>query len=238
MYEKNLIILAGGLAKRIRPISLETPKLLIELNGKPFAFYLFKKLEKYNFNKIIICVNHLKEEIFSFFKMNNFELNIHFIIDNSKYPGTCGAILNAQKKFNLLRSLVMYGDTYLTIDFQNIFKKIKNKNKSILIINKNSNQYDKSNVYYDKIKKKFIYDSKLNKNINYNYIDYGLSYVFNDELNIIMKNKKIIDMKYFFDFSSKKDTLDFVETNSPFYEIGSFNGITRFQNEKPYKNFL
>lgn len=238
MHENNLIILAGGLAKRIRPISLETPKLLIKLNGKPFAFYLFKKLEKYNFNKIIICVNHLKEEIFSFFKKNNFELNIHFISDNSKYPGTCGAIFNAQKKFNLLGSLVMYGDTYLTTDFQNIFKKIKNKNKSILFINKNSNQYDKSNVYFDKIKKKFIYDSKLNKNINYNYIDYGLSYVFNDELDIMMQDKKIIDMKYFFDFSSKKDTLDFVEINNLFYEIGSFKGITRFQNEKPYKNFL
>ena len=132
----------------------------------------------------------------------------------------------------------MYGDTYLTTDFQNIFKKIKNKNKSILFINKKSNQYDKSNVYFDKIKKKFIYDSKLNKNINYNYIDYGLSYVFNDELDIMMQDKKIIDMKYFFDFSSKKDTLDFVEINNLFYEIGSFKGITRFQNEKPYKNFL
>ena len=53
-----------------------------------------------------------------------------------------------------------------------------------------------------------------------------------------MQDKKIIDMKYFFDFSSKKDTLDFVEINNLFYEIGSFKGITRFQNEKPYKIFF
>ena len=238
MYNKNLIILAGGLATRIRPISLKTPKILIELNGKPFAYYLFKKLEKYNFDKIIICVNHLRNEIFEFFKVNNFELDIYFVCDLDDSPGTIGATLNAQKKFNLVNSFIMYGDTYLTIDFKKIFKKNKANSNSTLFINKNFNKYDKSNIYHDLNKNNFIYDSELKNNINYEYIDYGLSYIFQEQLSEVMKIKKINDLKYFFDFSSKKYNLDFEETDDLFYEIGSFNGILRFQNDKPYEKFL
>ena len=43
------------MATRIKPLTDKKPKLLIDLNGKPFAYYLFKNLEKFDFENNLMC---------------------------------------------------------------------------------------------------------------------------------------------------------------------------------------
>jgi hypothetical protein len=46
-----IVILAGGLATRLRPITEKIPKSLIEINGEPFVIHQLKLLEKKGFKK-------------------------------------------------------------------------------------------------------------------------------------------------------------------------------------------
>lgn len=229
----NLIILAGGMATRIKPLTNKIPKLLIDLNGKPFAYYLFKNLEKFEFEKVILCVNFFKDQIYDYFNKNSFNLNICFIEDDENFTGTAGAVFNALQKFELRDSLVMYGDTFLNINYNNANKTILNNKSSTLFINKNKNAFDKSNVY-QLSNKKFIYDANLSKENDYIFIDYGLSNIYLKDLENFYNNCNYNDLKFFFDYQSKIYNLYFQITSDLFYEIGSFKGIERFLNEKSY----
>ena len=183
--------------------------------------------------KIILCVNFLKDQIYDYFNKNKFNLDIHFIEDDKDFTGTAGAVFNALQKFNLKDSLVMYGDTFLNINYNNAYKIISNNKFSTLFINKNKNIFYKIN-FYQLTDKKFIYDANLSNKNNYIFIDYGLSNIFLKDMESFYKNCNFNDLKFFFDYQSKIYNLCFQKTSDLFFEIGSFKGIERFLNEKPY----
>ena len=73
MYQvKRAIIMAAGLGNRLRPISLETPKPLIPVNGVPMIVTAIEALRSYGIREIYVVVGYLKER-FSFLE--------------AKYPG-------------------------------------------------------------------------------------------------------------------------------------------------------
>ena len=93
MKKLDLIILCGGLGKRIRSKSKNCPKILIEIKkNKPFIFYLLKSLKIRLFNNIILSIGYRRQKIINFIK-NNKQLNLSFSIEK-KPLGTGGAIKN------------------------------------------------------------------------------------------------------------------------------------------------
>ncbi len=55
MNNLSAIILCGGKGMRLRPLTEDMPKSLIEINGKPILYYIISHLLKYGVNKIIIA---------------------------------------------------------------------------------------------------------------------------------------------------------------------------------------
>lgn len=120
------LILAGGLGTRLRPLTYKIPKAMVEVNGKPFLYYLIKFLSKQNIKDIVISVGYLKENIMEYFTDGkNFGVNIEYAIENNPL-GTAGAINNA-KKFLKERFIVMNGDTIFNINLDNFLKFHKHK---------------------------------------------------------------------------------------------------------------
>ena len=58
-----IVVLAGGLATRLLPISEKTPKSLIEINDIPFVLHQLELLEKNGFEKIHYCLGYLGEQV-------------------------------------------------------------------------------------------------------------------------------------------------------------------------------
>jgi NDP-sugar pyrophosphorylase family protein len=139
--------------------------------------------------------------------------------------GTGGAIkntLNSLPEF----FFVMYGDSYLRVDYKKIetyFNKNKNssKNNLMTIIN-NKNRWDKSNVVYKG--NKILSYSKGKASEGKNYIDYGLSIFSNETFNKINKNIKF-NLSDYLSFLAKKELLLSYEIRNRFYEVGSLKGI-------------
>ena len=74
---KSSIILAAGLGKRVREYSLDLPKPLIEVNGKPFIEYSINIMEELGFEEIFINVHYKSDQIISYLKnLNNPKIKI------------------------------------------------------------------------------------------------------------------------------------------------------------------
>ena len=59
----SVVILAGGLATRLKPITNTIPKSLIQINNTPFIIHQLKLLKKNKINRVHFCLGHLGEMV-------------------------------------------------------------------------------------------------------------------------------------------------------------------------------
>lgn len=90
------VILAGGLGKRLRPLTSDRPKPMIQINNTPIIELQVKWLKKSGITDIIVLVGHLREKIkHHLADGKKFGVNISYIEENVPL-GTGGALKNAK----------------------------------------------------------------------------------------------------------------------------------------------
>ena len=232
-----IVILAGGLATRLRPITEKIPKSLIEINGKPFVYHQLELLEKKGFKKIHFCLGYLGEKVENAVRESEYfkRLSITFSYDGETLLGTGGTIRKIIK--NLPEYFfVTYGDSYLDINFYEIQKlfEIKKQNYcSLMTVYKNCDLFDTSNVIFENGLIELY--SKSKKNSKMAHIDYGLGILSNKSMGIYSKNI-IFDLGELYENLSLKKKLYGYEVFQRFYEIGSLKGIEDLTNYLNLKN--
>lgn len=103
------IILAGGEATRLRPLTLTVPKALIELQGKTILEHVLDLFKKYEIFDIILSVGYMKKQIREYFgDGKNFGFHISYIEENEPL-GTAGP-LNVFKESMHETCIVCNGD--------------------------------------------------------------------------------------------------------------------------------
>ena len=91
------MIFAAGLGTRLRPLTNDRPKALVEVGGKTMLERVIIKLAKAGFDDITINIHHFGEKIIEFLEHNeNFGLNIHISDERDLLLDTGGGILKAQ----------------------------------------------------------------------------------------------------------------------------------------------
>lgn len=131
----DAIIMAGGKGVRLKPYTNDTPKPMLELDGKPILAHNIDRLLSYGIKNIYISVNHLKEQIISYVKEFYSNENIQFI--EEKQPlGTIGSI-KLVKKWTQDDILIMNADILTNIDFYDFYSNYKgfDDNMSIATFN-------------------------------------------------------------------------------------------------------
>lgn len=115
------VILAAGLGTRMRPLTYETPKPLIKINGRPFLWYLLKNLQKAGHNSFLVVAHYKIEKIKEFLKNYQNENNCEIeIIDQGKPLGT-GHAISVTKEFAEKNFITVMSDNlYSPEDLQNI----------------------------------------------------------------------------------------------------------------------
>ena len=91
------MIFAAGLGTRLRPLTNDRPKALVEIGGKPMLERVITKLAEAGFDDITINIHHFGQKIIDFLKENkNFGLNIHISDERDLLLDTGGGILKAK----------------------------------------------------------------------------------------------------------------------------------------------
>lgn len=92
------MIFAAGLGTRLRPLTNERPKALVEVAGKPMLQRVIENLAEYGFTDITINVHHFGEKIIDFVAENhNFGIDIHISDERNQLLDTGGGILKARE---------------------------------------------------------------------------------------------------------------------------------------------
>ena len=222
----QIVILAGGLATRLRPLSLGMPKSMIQVLGKPFLAYQLDILRAAGINDVVLCVGHLGEQIAAHFKDGrDFGVQISYSWEKGDLLGTGGALKNAA---NLLQPqfFIMYGDSYLRFDYQKMYAAFKTcEYPTMMAVYKNQNKFERSNsVVKDGLV--VVFDKKW-LHAGMDFIDYGISMLSREVLNLI-PDGQVFDLSDLFRQLASGRNLLAYEVEERFYEIGSFQGLKDF----------
>lgn len=217
-----IAILAGGLATRLHPLTLNTPKSLVPINGVPFIEWQLRHLEKTGIDSVVLCLGHKALEIKNFVgDGRRFGLKINYSIEKTPL-GTGGAVKNAEHLLGDVFGL-LYGDSYLPIDYLSVFdRSLNSENPVLMTIYKNSNELDASNVILQP--NGYVYYSKKYPTDQMSYIDYGFSVLKKEALTTIPIGIAS-DLSDSLEILSKNGKVEGLEVWERFYEIGSFSGI-------------
>jgi NDP-sugar pyrophosphorylase family protein len=212
-------ILAGGLATRLRPVTETVPKVLLEVAGKPFLEHQLAQLREQGVKEVVLCVGYLGELIRDRYQDGRSQgIRISYSFDGPKLLGTGGAI---RKALPLLGEafFVMYGDSYLRIDFGEVESAFHQLGKrGLMTLFHNQDLWDVSNVCYASgvIRR---YDKKL-RGPDMQHIDYGLS-VFKAEVFGEYPPDHVLDLAQVMRTLVDRGDMAGFEAGERFYEIGS-----------------
>ncbi len=229
------VILAGGLATRMRPITEKIPKALIEVNGVPFVDYQLHSLVEQGITDIVFCIGY-KGEMIKEHVGNGKEwgASVRYVDEGAELKGTAGALKLASQAGVLgERFFVLYGDSYLPIDFVSVWlSAIETNALATMTVLKNRGQWEKGNVEFQS-EREIFYD-KFQKTIKHpmTYVDYGLSVlqklVVDEMIAPLVPGVKSDLADLFYELSEKKLLRGF-EVTERFYEIGSVEGLRDFE---------
>lgn len=223
----QIVILAGGLGTRLYPKTKTVPKSLLSINHKPFLSYQIDLLKKNNIFDIVLCLGKFSDQIINYYgNGKDFGVSIKYSIEDSdNLLGTAGALKKAGEYLDE-SFFVMYGDSYLPINFCQIWDKFQKINSlGMMTVYYNNNEFDKSNV---SVENNFItvYD-KSKKNNCFSFIDYGLL-IFRKNILEIIPDNTFLNLDYVLQYLISKKQLYSYQVFQRFYEIGSFQGLKDF----------
>src|SRR5258705_5773875 len=109
------VILAGGLATRLWPATQTIPKLLIPINGRPFADYQLGWLARQNVTDVVYCIGYLGEQVRAAVgDGSRLGVGVRYADEGHELKGTGGALRVALDAGLLAESFfVLYGDSFL-----------------------------------------------------------------------------------------------------------------------------
>jgi len=121
IHPNHVIIMAGGLGSRLRPLTETTPKPLLKVDNKPILEKIIVDFVRQGFRNITLCVNYKAEMIEEYFgDGSRFNANISYLKEE-KRMGTAGA-LSALKSKVREPLIVMNGDILTNLDFTELLK--------------------------------------------------------------------------------------------------------------------
>jgi MurNAc alpha-1-phosphate uridylyltransferase len=219
-----VVILAGGLATRLRPLTETIPKSLVVVNGEPVVAHPLRLLRHNGIERVVMCLGYLGEMVQEYVgDGKQFGLHVSYAFDGPTLLGTAGAI---KQTLPLLDDnfFVLYGDSFLPCDYlsvQNTF--IASQKQALMTVFHNQGQWDKSNVEY--ADGKILKYDKNQQTSHMHYIDYGLG-IFNKCAFDQVASAQSYDLALLYQYLLQHNQLAAHEVKERFYEVGSFAGIS------------
>lgn len=219
MKIKHGMILAAGLGRRMLPITLKTPKPLIQLGNKNLLERSIDLLINHGVEEIAINVHYLADQIINFIKKKNYKIKI--IISNEKdvILDTGGGIMLATKSFKK-PFIAINPDTVWTNIYKDKLKELenlyfKNEKPCLLLVNKKSS-FDNSFQGDFNLKNNMISRDTTN-----DFIFTGLQILSQNTFH--NTSEKVFSMNKIWDKLIKNKSLFGIQSETKFYHLNTID---------------
>ena len=172
MKINTALILCAGFGKRLRPLTIKTPKPLLKLKNVTMLESCINTIIKLGIKEILINTFHLGDQISEFIKKRKFPIKIEIIDDGEQILNTGGGILNMMMHSEDKDFLIFNPDTLWLKDYVEEINKMQKlyfsqKLNNILLLANNNLSFDKNLTGDFELKNNLI---KKNKKNNFIYI--------------------------------------------------------------------
>ena len=220
-------LLAGGLATRLRPITETIPKAMVEVAGRPFIDHQLALLRRNGIRRVVLCLGYLGEQMRAYLGDGSaIGMELRYSFDGERLLGTGGALRRAAPLLGQV-CWVMYGDSYLDIDYQAVLTHFASQPAlGLMTVLENSNRWDRSNVVF-RAGRLLRYDKRA-QTPEMAYIDYGAALLRQAALERIPPDQPFDLADLYSELVAEQQMIGY-EVTQRFYEIGSHEGLAETQ---------
>lgn len=221
---KQIVILAGGLATRMQPLTRDVPKSLLEVAGRPFIAWQLERIARSGFERALLCIGHLGERIREFVgDGSHFDLDVRYSDEGPRLLGTAGALRQALPLLDP-RFLVTYGDSYLPFDYSAPLTDLEAHPDALgtLSVFANGGRWDRSNVRI--AGERVEHYAKDSTDPTLDHIDYGATALDRRVIAALPPNAAYALDRIQSELAARGSLRAWVATDR-FYEIGSPDGL-------------
>jgi NDP-sugar pyrophosphorylase family protein len=219
-----IAVLAGGLAMRMRPLTEQLPKALLEVAGQPFVAHQLRLFAREGIRDVKLLVGYCWEQIERFVgDGSSFGVKVDYIVDGPTLLGTGGAVRRALGRLGP-EFLVTYCDSWLDAPYAPVVEAFRASGlPALMCVFRNENRWDTSNVVFENGVIRLY--SKRQRLPEMCYVDWGLGM-----LNAAVLASRPIDepwdLSELYEELSVAGRLAGYEVAQRFYEIGSLAGLS------------
>ncbi len=218
------VILAGGLATRMRPRTLTVAKAMLEVAGRPFIDWQLEKLRASGYDDVLLCVAFLGEQIRDHVGDGaRYGLRVRYSDEGPVLLGTAGALRVALGLLDPV-FLVTYGDSYLPFDYAEPLRVLEAHDDcdGVMSVFPNRGLWDASNVKTDGVR--VLAYEKGTRDPAFDHIDYG-ALALRRELIAALPEGERHGLEAIQTRLAREGRMRAVVAAERFYEIGSEEGL-------------
>lgn len=218
-----VVILAGGIATRLRPLTEAIPKALVDVNGEPFIAHQLRLLRARGVDRVVVCAGYKGDMIAqSVGEGKAFGLHVTFSFDGPVLLGTAGAVKRALPLAGDA-FFVLYGDSYLPCDYRAVQTEFERQGlPALMTVFRNHGRWDTSNI--ELAEGRIRAHDKRVQTPAMHHIDYGLG-VFSARAFDHVPPGQPWDLATLYQWLLERGELAAYEVTQRFYEVGSFAGL-------------
>src|SRR5574344_761755 len=230
------MIFAAGLGTRLRPLTNDRPKALVEIKGKTLLEWNILKMINFGIKKIVINVHHFPDIIINFIKEKNFDCDIIISDERDLLLDTGGGLLNAKKSFSLKDNILIHNvDVLSDVNFFDVENSHNNNNclATLVVKERDTSRYliFNENNYLCGWQNIKTQEKKITReNIQQNNYAFSCIQVVNPEIfenNHLGKVFSMIDL--YLDKSKTSIIKPFFQTSNNWIDVGKLEAITRLE---------
>ena len=227
-HNEKVIIMAGGKGTRLLPLTKRIPKAMIKIDGKPILEHTILSIINYNFNNILISVNHLASQIKKYFGNGYAKIAAISYINEKFFLGTAGSLslIKVKKSENLI---LMNCDIYSGINLNDLLIYHKKNNADITIAAKVDERISDYGVIRSSGKKFRYFEEKMTY---FDLINTGIYVIKGSCLKFLKKNKKIDIPEFFTLLKNKNKNILIYPTYEYWYDIGQKQNYNKAKKHK------
>ena len=218
-----IAVLAGGLATRMRPLTEQLPKALLEVAGEPFIAHQLRLFAREGIREVKLLVGFCWEQLEAFVgDGSRFGVKVDYIVDGPTLLGTGGAVRRAVDRLGP-EFLVTYCDSWLDAPYAPVVEAFHASGRpALMCVFRNENRWDASNVRFeDGVIRCYSKKFRLRE---MRHIDWGLGMLRASAVATRPLHKNW-DLAELYEELSISGRLAGYEMTQRFYEIGSFDGL-------------